>query len=103
MSKIEETLKIYQEVYDKNGRLVEIHEKYPADKGGIKRQKEVEMTLITKKKSLADMLIKYINRQTDPASLVSWSEDAMREADFENSEFFEIHTDIWCRPWFGIA
>lgn len=50
------------------------------------------MTLITKK-SLADMLIKYINRQIDLASLVNWSEDAMREADFENSSF-EIIRDI---------
>lgn len=50
------------------------------------------MTLITKK-SLADMLIKYINRQVDVASLVNWSEDAMREADFENSSF-EIIRDI---------
>lgn len=57
------------------------------------------MTLITKK-SLADMLIKYINRQIDLASLVNWSEDAMREADFENSSF-EIIRDIVAR--IGIA
>ncbi|MFA4828691.1 MAG: hypothetical protein WC855_02625 [Thermodesulfovibrionales bacterium] len=57
------------------------------------------MTLITKK-SLADMLIKYINRQVDVASLVNWSEDAMREADFENSSF-EIIRDIVAR--IGIA
>ncbi len=57
------------------------------------------MTLITKK-SLADMLIKYINRQIDLASLVIWSEDAMREADFENSSF-EIIRDIVAR--IGIA
>lgn len=53
------------------------------------------MTLITKK-SLADMLIKYINRQIDVASLVNWAEDAMREADFESSSF-EIIRDILAR------
>lgn len=29
----EETLKFYQEIYDENGVLVEIHEKYPINKG----------------------------------------------------------------------
>jgi hypothetical protein len=29
----ETTLRFWQEIYDENGRLVEIHEKYPVDKG----------------------------------------------------------------------
>ncbi len=29
----ERTIKFYQEVYDDKGRLVEIHEKYPVNKG----------------------------------------------------------------------
>ncbi len=29
----EETLRFYQEIYDDNGKLVEIHEKYPDDEG----------------------------------------------------------------------
>jgi hypothetical protein len=29
----ERTVRFYQEIYDGQGRLVEIHEKYPADKG----------------------------------------------------------------------
>ena len=29
----ERTVKFYQEIYDENGRLVEIHEKFPVDKG----------------------------------------------------------------------
>ncbi len=29
----EETLRFYQEIYDTNGNLVEIHEKYPNDYG----------------------------------------------------------------------
>ncbi len=30
---LEETIKFYQEVYDGNGRLIEVHEKFPIDKG----------------------------------------------------------------------
>ncbi|MEK6657823.1 MAG: hypothetical protein AABY58_10330 [Nitrospirota bacterium] len=29
----EETMKFYQEIYDENDNLIEIHEKYPVDKG----------------------------------------------------------------------
>ncbi|MBC7226842.1 MAG: hypothetical protein H5T61_06360 [Thermoflexales bacterium] len=29
----EQTIRFYQEIYDEQGRLVEIHEKYPVDKG----------------------------------------------------------------------
>lgn len=29
----ERTMKFYQEIYDEEGRLVEIHEKYPVNKG----------------------------------------------------------------------
>lgn len=32
----EKTISFCQEIYDENGRLVEIHEKYPQDKGHIK-------------------------------------------------------------------
>ena len=33
----EDTLSFYQEIYDRKGVLVEIHEKYPIDKGHQKR------------------------------------------------------------------
>ena len=33
VNQMEETLRFYQEIYDDNGSLVEIHEKYPDDKG----------------------------------------------------------------------
>jgi len=29
----EKTVKFYQEIYDENGRMIEIHAKYPVDKG----------------------------------------------------------------------
>jgi len=33
VDKDENTLKFYQEIYNDQGRLMEIHEKYPVDKG----------------------------------------------------------------------
>ena len=30
---MEETVKFYQEIYDENGNLTEVHEKFPVDKG----------------------------------------------------------------------
>jgi hypothetical protein len=33
---MEQTLRFYQEIYDSRGMLIEIHEKYPEDKGHIK-------------------------------------------------------------------
>jgi len=34
------TLSFWQEIYDEKGVLVEIHEKYPVDKGHIKIEKQ---------------------------------------------------------------
>jgi len=33
VNSMEETVRFYQEVYDTDGNLVEIHEKFPVDKG----------------------------------------------------------------------
>lgn len=30
---MEETVKFHQEIYDENGNLIEVHEKFPVDKG----------------------------------------------------------------------
>ncbi|MCZ7362798.1 MAG: hypothetical protein O8C58_05635 [Candidatus Methanoperedens sp.] len=40
VGKIEETLRFYQEIYDDNGKLIEIHEKFPDDKGHKKITEE---------------------------------------------------------------
>ncbi len=32
----EETIRFYQEIYDSDGKLFEIHEKFPVDKGHMK-------------------------------------------------------------------
>jgi len=49
--------------------------------------------VVVTKKLLAEMLLKYINRQIDLAILVGWAEDVMREADFERDNF-ELIRDI---------
>ena len=33
VNKREETIRFYQEIYDAKGKLIEIHEKFPVDKG----------------------------------------------------------------------
>ncbi len=32
---LEKTIRFYQEIYNEKGKLVEVHEKYPVDKGHI--------------------------------------------------------------------
>jgi len=36
VDKMEETIRFYQEIYDDKGNSIEIHEKFPIDKGHIK-------------------------------------------------------------------
>lgn len=40
VNEIEETLRFYQEIYDDKGNLMEIHEKFPADKGHTKAKEK---------------------------------------------------------------
>ncbi len=43
--------------------------------------------MILTRELIAEMLMKYINREIDLSSLVSWAEDMLREADFEGRSF----------------
>lgn len=52
--------------------------------------------MLLTKKALADMLIKYVNRNIDLTSLVQWAEDMIEKADFENGSF-ELIRDILAR------
>ncbi len=52
------------------------------------------------KKILADMLMRYINREIDLSSLVNWAENMMQEADFDSSNF-EMIRDILARIGLG--
>lgn len=48
------------------------------------------------RKMLANKLIKYINRETDLSSLISWAEEMTKEADFEDKHF-ELLRDMLAR------
>ena len=52
--------------------------------------------MIVTRKMLSGMLIKYINREIDLSSLISWAEEMMKDADFENG-YFELLRDILAR------
>lgn len=49
--------------------------------------------MVVTKKLLAEMLLKYINRQIDLTTLIGWAEDVMHEADLERDNF-ELIRDI---------
>jgi len=40
VNEIEETIRFYQEIYDDRGNLIEIHEKFPVDKGHRKAKEK---------------------------------------------------------------
>ena len=46
-----------------------------------------QMTMILTRELLAEMLMRYINREIDLSSLVSYAEDMLRDADFEDRSF----------------
>lgn len=48
------------------------------------------------RKTLVDMLIKYINRSVDLPALVDWAEEMIKEADFEEG-YFDLIRDIISR------
>lgn len=48
------------------------------------------------RKLLVEMLLKYINRTISLSELVSWAEEMIREADFEEG-YFELVEDIIAR------
>ena len=52
--------------------------------------------MLVTRKILVDMLLNYINRTIDLATLVDWAEDMLKDADFENGSF-EVIRDILAR------
>ena len=52
--------------------------------------------MVLTKKTVANMLIKYINREIDLTSLIKWAEDMIRESDFESGSF-ELIKEILAR------
>lgn len=52
--------------------------------------------MIVTRKTLVDMILKYINRKISLSGLVDWAEEMMRESDFEEGSF-ELIRDILAR------
>lgn len=52
--------------------------------------------MVLTKKTVANMLIKYINREIDLTSLIKWAEDMIRESDLESGSF-ELIKEILAR------
>ena len=50
--------------------------------------------MIITRKEIADMLIKYINREIDLAGLIDWAEEMMMEAEFDRVDFDTIREII---------
>lgn len=56
--------------------------------------------MVLTKRELADMLLRYVNREIDLHSLVHWAEDMMKESDFDDAHF-ELIRDIISRIGLG--
>ena len=56
--------------------------------------------MVLTRKGLADMLMRYVNRELGLPALVHWAEDMMLESDFECSHF-ELIRDILSRIGLG--
>ena len=52
--------------------------------------------MLVTRKTLVDMLLRYINRTINLLNLINWAEEMIREADFED-ESFELISDILAR------
>ena len=71
VDRLEETLKFYQEIYNENGILAEVHEKYPINKGIVNK----EAVMLVTKDSLTKMIADYLNRRITKDELVDWAEN----------------------------
>lgn len=52
--------------------------------------------MVVTRKTLVEMLIKYINRSIDLSALVDWAEEMIKEADFEEG-YFALIRDVIAR------
>jgi cobyrinic acid a,c-diamide synthase len=79
----EVTLRFWQEIYDEQSNLVEVHEKVPVDTGHRKVQ---DTTITITKQTVADKIAAYLRHDISLAELASWAEDAMMNDDFAEDE-----------------
>jgi hypothetical protein len=76
----ETTTRFWQEIYDSSGKLVEIHEKFPVDKGHRKR------TMTITKKTVADQIAAYLHHEITLDQLVDWSEQSILDGEFHEPD-----------------
>lgn len=79
----EATLRFWQEVYDDQGRLSEIHEKYPLDKG---HRKAKDGQMILTKQDVAEQIATHLQHRVTLPQLVDWAENAMMDAAYDEKD-----------------
>jgi hypothetical protein len=78
------TLRFWQEIYDEQGTLVEVHEKYPLDKGHSEGVGYHPMAIT--KQIVADKLAAYLRHNISLAELVDWAEQTMMDEEFAEND-----------------
>jgi hypothetical protein len=74
-------------VYDGNGRLREIHHKYPVDLG---HQPVTGNEPLITRDALASQLRDYLQHRITSEALVDWAEHAMIDEEFDDRDFETI-------------
>lgn len=93
----ETTIRFGQEIYDDQGRWVQIHEKSPVDKG----HREVETAAMTiTKQTVAEKLAAYMRHELALAQLVDWAERALQDGELAGPDTEAIR-DVLAR--LGVA
>lgn len=79
----EATLRFWQEVYDDQGRLSEIHEKYPLDKG---HRKAKDGQMILTKQYVTEQITAHLQHRVTLPQLVDWAENAMMHDAYDEKD-----------------
>lgn len=76
----EVTLRCWQEIYDEEGTLVEIHEKYPV---GQRSSTNLTVGMGITRQSVAEKIAAYLRGEITHAALIDWAETAVYHAELE--------------------
>jgi hypothetical protein len=80
----ENTVRFYQEIYNDKNELVEIHEKFPFDKGHTTLK---GLTMKITKKILGEKITSYLQHKINLNEIVHWAEEIMMEGEFDEKNF----------------
>lgn len=80
---MDKTVRFWQEIYNDEGTLVEVHEKYPLDKGHRKAQDKI---MVITKQIVARQIESYLRHDIKLAELVDWAENVMMEGDLDEHD-----------------